>query len=274
MKKGVLTTFLGFFASISVSQASVIFEADFQGAASGASNLLLSSVAGRNIILNNGTSIGSWDDNGATPRYLYEIAEDEAGNKVMVFSHSKSSDSGGLIYQTLADAHFSSTADLTGNNSLTLGWDWMHVDESGGGVGHALFDILDSAGAAIATVKWVDGGALSLDNTLLGNLNRQLHGRTNTVLTSGNWNPLAMEITMTSSGIELLANGVVLTNMAGSYTDAAGIRLRGASNRTWSEGGMWIDNISADLAAIPEPAVVTFIALFGGSLLWIKRRIN
>ena len=32
------------------------------------------------------------------------------------------------------------------------------------------------------------------------------------------------------------------------------------------------DNIS--LEAIPEPAVITFIGLFGGSLLWLKRRLR
>ncbi|VGO16314.1 hypothetical protein PDESU_04905 [Pontiella desulfatans] len=249
--------------SACLAGATVVFDADFQGSSAGSSNLFNATVLGRNAILDNGTSVGSWADNDSNVNTLYEIADDEAGNNVMVFSSVNNS-------PTVANANFSSVASLAGN-ALTLSWDWMHTDEGGGGSGRAFIDLLDSADAVVATVLWEDGGALTVAGTSIGNFKKELLGKSSTDLSTANWDPLALQLTMTSTSLEVVTDGTVQTTLAGSFTEVAGLRFRSSSNRTYSQGGMWIDDIHADVSVIPEPATLGLFCAMGAGMFWVRR---
>ena len=254
--------------SACLAGATVVFDADFQASSAGSSNLFNATVLGRNAILDNGTSVGSWTDNDSNVNTLYEIADDEAGNNVMVFSSVNTS-------PTVANAHFSSVASLAGN-ALTLSWDWMRTDEGGGGSGNAIIDLLDSSDAVVATVSWNDGGnsgngALSVAGTSIGVFYNELLGTAATDLSTANWDPLALQLTMTSTGIEVVTDGTVQTTLTGSFTEVAGLRFRSSSNRSYSQGGMWIDDIHADISVIPEPASIGLICVLGAGMFWVRR---
>ena len=224
--------------ALTVSVGAVdLLNADFQGAAT--TDLLPLTAAQRNVILDSGTSIGSWADNSSAVNTLYKIAEDETGNKVLVFSSINN-------MPTLADADFTAAADLS-INELIVSWDWMHADEGGGGTGQAIIELLDSSDQVLFEVKWVDGGALSAAGTSLGNFKKELQGTTNTVLTSSNWDPLAMQFRLTDEDLEISVGGVVQTNLVMAVTEVSALRFRSTSNQSWSHGGMWIDNIRAEL---------------------------
>jgi hypothetical protein len=59
MKRKIIIAVL---AVCGIVGAGEVFDADFLGFASGSSNLLNTTEANREIILNDGTTIGSWDD--------------------------------------------------------------------------------------------------------------------------------------------------------------------------------------------------------------------
>ncbi|VGO16315.1 hypothetical protein PDESU_04906 [Pontiella desulfatans] len=231
-----------------VANATVVFEADFQGSAAGASNLLNATVVDRNAILDNGTSVGSWDDNDSSVNMLYEIAADETTNKVMVFSSVDNT-------PNVADADFSSSVSLAGNE-LVVGWDWMHTDEGGGGSGQAIIQLLDAADAVVTAVVWQDGGALTVDGVNLGVFKRELLGTPSTVLSTNNWNPLAMELVMAADGLQVSVGGTVQTNLAGTFNEVAALRFKSLSNRSYSQGGMWIDNIQVESVPAASASVV------------------
>jgi hypothetical protein len=214
--------------------AEVVFDADFQGSASGASNLLIATELDRETILNNGTSTGSWDDNGVNPLRAYEIAEDEAGNKVMLFSHHDS----GL---KMGEAYFDSVASLSGGE-LSVDWEWMY--NCVGNNSQIWFELLDSTTSVVASVKWDKTGVLSLDGNVKDTLVSFL--AYNATLSTNNWNPLAMNITLTATDITLSAGTNAYASVAGAYADVIGIRLRMTSNRPARPSGWWIDNIRAE----------------------------
>ena len=240
MKRSVEKKMISFAAvlvlAFSASGADLL-NADFQGAAT--TDLLPLTAAQRNVILDSGTSIGSWADNSSAVNTLYKIAEDETGNKVLVFSSINN-------MPTLADADFTAAADLS-INELIVSWDWMHADEGGGGTGEAIIELLDSSDQALFEVRWVDGGSLHVAGTGLGVFKRELPGVATTVLSSSNWDPLAMQLKLTDSAMEVSVGGVVQTNLVGVYTGVSGLRFKSTSNRSYSHGGMWIDNIRAEL---------------------------
>lgn len=257
----------------------VVFDADFQGSTAettpGSTSLFNSSSTVRNTILDAGTSIGSWDDNNSNVNTSYEISATAGGsNNVLMFSSQNNS-------ITLADADFNQTVNLTGNE-LTVSWAWMHTDETGGGNGRAYLSLLDSSDEVIASVRWTDGGELLVAGTDLGNFKYELIGDRSVgsfaELSTTNWDPLLMELAVTSSGITVTTSGSNHTEtthatIAGNFSEVAGLRLRSSSNQSWSDGGMWIDDIHAEFSSVPEPSTAaSFAGLLALASVVTRRR--
>jgi len=242
MKKNL---FIAVLALCGIASAETVFDADFQGSASGSSNLLNATEANREIILNNGTATGSWDDNNTTPVGAYEIAEDESGNKVMLFTHHNSE-------MTPGEAYFSSVASLSGGE-LSVDWDWMYTCV--GKTSQIWFELLDSSSNVIASVKLNNNGKLTLDDvemeTGLGNFLAY-----DSVLSTNNWDPLSMNLTLSAAEITLSAGANTYASVPGVYTDVAGIRLRMKSIRDFRPSGWWIDNIKAETSVSSSATLV------------------
>lgn len=277
--KSIMTTLGLSLAAMTVSEAAssvTVFHADFESSpaetTSGGTSLFNSNATVRNTILDAGTSTGTWDDNDSGVNLTYEISGTVGGsNNVLLFSSISNS-------ITLADAAFNQTVNLTGNE-LTVSWDWMHTDEGGGGSGIGYIQLLDSSNAVVATVQWQDGGALNVAGTGLGNFKYELLGRESTELSTSNWDPLSMQLAVTSSGIAVTTSGsnhaeTTHATIAGSFSEVAGLRLRSSSNKSWSEGGLWIDNINAEYSAVavPEPTSTALLGLAGLALILRRRK--
>lgn len=240
----------------------VVFDADFQSSPAAADNLKNAvGAAARNTILDAGTSVGSWDDKDATlvnpAASLYEIADDELGNHVWVFSTPTLTN--GNVFRTLADAEFASTVDLS-QNVLSLSWDMMITDEAGGGNSSAFIDLLDSSDSVVATIRWNEGGGLLVDGTSVGTYNRWLLGNDGANLTSESWDPLSLSLDVSDSGITVTTDTTTHETITGSYSEVAALRFRTYSNRSFSQAGMWIDDIHAEFSAVPEPSTAAILA--------------
>ncbi len=69
------------------------------------------------------------------------------------------------------------------------------------------------------------------------------------------------------------------TTVTGSYDVAVGagaavggIQISTDNGSYTSAGGIFLDNIEADVTAIPEPATLGMVGAFGGAVLFIRRR--
>ncbi|VGO16335.1 Gingipain R1 [Pontiella desulfatans] len=237
--------------NISVAPASeiTVLDIDFQGSEAGRTNLLAATEAERGTILSNGTHVGVWSDVAATPNLAYEIQQETDGtNKVLAFANENNGT------KMVADLLFDYTANLESGEVLDLSWEWMHTDGKGGGSGDVFLILLNDAMEEVATLKWNDSSQLSLNGTSFADRLRQLPIDPYVEITTALWNPLAMDMEMSSTNMALSIDGAVVTNMPFTAATIKGLRFKTASNRTYSEGGAWMDNI---LATVTPPLPVS-----------------